>query len=120
MSYVDVFLIPITGNRVDDYRPLAELSEKVWREHGAQNYEEYLFDEHTMEQHTSPNSFTAAAGAKEGEAVVLAVITYPSKAEREAVLKKAVNDPRLASMMDGDVPFDDKRMIFGGFKSLFE
>ena len=100
-------------------RPIAELSTKcgkVWREHGALDYREWVADDVKVGKLTS---FPRSVKLKPGETVVFSWITYKSRAQRDKVNAKVMADPRLKSMMDPkSLPFDAKRMIYGGFESL--
>jgi uncharacterized protein YbaA (DUF1428 family) len=116
MSYVDGFVLAVPKDRLDDYRKLAELAGTVWMEHGATAYVEALGDDVPYGELTS---FPRAVQAKDDEAVVFSWIVYPSREARDAVMKKVFADPRLAGSMES-MPFDGKRMIFGGFKAFVE
>lgn len=118
MTYVDGFLIPVPTKNLAAYRKLARQSAKLWREHGALDYRECVGDDLDCE-HTV--SFAKLAGAKKGESVVFAYITYRSKAERKRVNQAVMADPRMQRMMHGmqkKPPFDCTRMGYGGFKTL--
>jgi PhnB protein len=115
MTYVDIFVVPAPTNRISDYRKLAELSEKVWREHGALSYVEVEAEDAQPGKWTS---FPQSVDLKDGECVMVALITYRSRAHRDEVNAKAMNDPRMAGMDPKSMPFDSKRMFWGGFKPL--
>jgi uncharacterized protein YbaA (DUF1428 family) len=118
MSYVDGFVIPVPKNKLAAYRAIARKAGKVWMEHGALSYFEAVGDDVKPGKVTS---FPQSVKLKAGEVVVFSWIVYKSKAQRNAVNKKVMSDPRLKSMMDPKaMPFDGKRMIFGGFKPLVE
>lgn len=111
MAYVDGFVIAVPRQRLDDYKDLARRAEAVWKEHGALECVECVGDDVPYGELTS---FPRAVQAKEDEVVIFSWIVYRSKEERDACNKKVMADPR----MDGDIdkmPFDGKRMIFGGF-----
>lgn len=114
--YVDGFVLAVPEANLSDYKKLATLAGKVWMEHGALTYVECVADDVPEGKLTS---FTRAVKLKPGEVVVFSWITYKSRAHRDAVLKKVMADPRLKKGGSA-VPFDGKRMIFGGFKSLVE
>lgn len=116
MSYVDGFVVPVPFERLNDYRKLARRAGKIWREHGALAYVECVGDDVPPGKRTS---FTRAVKLKDGEVVVLAWIVYNSRAHRDAVNKKVMNDPRLPKDMK-TLPFDGKRLIYGGFKPIVE
>ncbi|MBU1620185.1 MAG: DUF1428 domain-containing protein [Gammaproteobacteria bacterium] len=114
--YVDGFLIPIKKNQVEQYQKIAAQAGEVWREHGALDYIETVGDDLSVE---GVVSFTQAAGAGEDETVIFSWILYKSKAHRDEVNAKAMLDPRIAGMADNtNLPFDCKRMAYGGFKTI--
>jgi len=95
---------------------MAKKAGKVWREHGAVEYKEWISDDVKVGKLTS---FPRSVKLKPGETVVFAYIVYKSRAQRDRVNAKVMNDPRLAEMMDPkSMPFDGKRLIYGGFKIL--
>ena len=114
MAYVDGFLLPVPKKNLDAYRKMSRKAGKVWREHGALDYKECAGDDLKVKG-TAP--FAKAVGAKAGETVVFAFIVYKSRAHRDRVNKKVMSDPRIAAQMKGkSMPFDVKRMMYGGFK----
>ncbi len=114
MSYVDGFVLPIPTKNMAAYRKMAKLAGKVWREYGALDYKECIADDVKPGKHTS---FPQSVKLKAGEVVVFSFIVYKSKADRNRINKKVMADPRLAAMMDPkSMPFDGKRMFWGGFK----
>jgi len=118
MSYVDGFVLPVPKAKLDAYRAMARRAGEVWREHGALDYREYVADDVKTGEHTS---FPQAVKLEADETVVFAWIVYESRAQRDAVNEKVMKDPRLADMMDpATMPFDGKRMIYGGFAPLVE
>lgn len=113
-GYVDGFVIPIPKRNVAAYRRIARKAGKVWRDHGALDYVECIADDVKPGKHTS---FPQAVKLKRGEVVWFSWILYRSRAHRDRVNAKVMKDPRLASMMDPKkMPFDGKRMFWGGFK----
>jgi len=116
MTYVDGFLLAVRNDRLDDYKALAELAGKVWMEHGALSYVECIGDDVPVGELTS---FPRAVHKKDDETVIFSWITYASREARDAVMKKVMEDPRMKPDME-NMPFDGKRMIFGGFKTLDE
>lgn len=114
--YFDGFVVPVPGDKLGEYKKMARLASKVWREHGALEYVEAVADDVKPGKRTS---FPQSVKLKDGEVVVFAYITYPSRKSRDAVLKKVMADPRL-KMDPKSMPFDSKRMFWGGFKSLIE
>jgi len=116
MAYVDGFIVPVPKKSLDAYRRIARKAGKVWREHGALDYQECVADDVKPGKWTS---FPQSVKLKAGETVVFSWITYKSRAHRDRVNAKVMKDPRLASMMDPKaMPFDGKRMIYGGFKTF--
>jgi uncharacterized protein YbaA (DUF1428 family) len=118
MRYVDGYVIPVPKKNLAAYRKMAQKAGKVWREHGALEYVECLADDVKPGKQTS---FPQSVKLKPGETVIFAYIVYKSRAQRDRVNAKVMKDPRLANMMDVKaMPFDAKRMFWGGFKSLVE
>ena len=118
MSYVDGFVLAVPGKNLAAYRAMARKAGKVWMEHGALSYVECAGDDVPMGKLTS---FPQAVKLKKGEVVVFSWIVYKSRAQRDRINKLVMADPRLASMMDPKaLPFDGKRMFFGGFKSIVQ
>ena len=118
MSYVDGFIVPVPKKSLAAYRSMAKKAGKVWREHGALDYHECVADDVKVGKWTS---FPRSVKLKPSETVVFAYIVYKSRAHRDRVNAKVMADPRLKSMMDPKaMPFDGKRMIYGGFKILVE
>ncbi len=115
MSYVDGFVLAVPKARLDDYKALATLTSKIWMDHGALSYVECVGEDVPYGKLTS---FPRAVQATDDEVVIFAWATYPSRAVRDAVMKKVMADPRLDPGMD--MPFDGKRMIFGGFEAFIE
>lgn len=114
MSYVDGFLVPVPRKTLAAYRSMSRKAGKLWREHGALEYRECVADDVKPGKHTS---FPQSVKLKADEVVVFAWIVYTSRAHRDRVNAKVMKDPRLAKMMDPKaMPFDAKRMIYGGFK----
>ena len=115
-KYVDGFVLPVPRKKLDAYKRMAAKAGKVWREHGALDFQENVADDVKKGKVTS---FPQSVKLKAGEVVVFSWITYKSRAHRDRVNKKVMKDPRLNEMMEGkDMPFDAKRMIYGGFKLL--
>jgi uncharacterized protein YbaA (DUF1428 family) len=118
MAYVDGFILPVPVKKLRDYRRIAQLAGKVWREHGALEYREFVADDVKVGKWTS---FPRSVKLKRGETVVFSWIVYKSRDHRDRVNAKVMKDKRLAKMMDPKaMPFDAKRMIYGGFKVLIE
>ncbi len=113
-SYVDGFVVPVPKKKIEAYRRMALKAGKIWREHGALQYRECIADDVKWGKRTS---FPRSVKLKAGEVVWFSWIVYKSRTHRDRVIKKVMKDPRLADMMDPKaMPFDAKRMIYGGFK----
>jgi uncharacterized protein YbaA (DUF1428 family) len=112
MRYVDGFLLPVPRRKLQTYRRLAQKAGKIWREHGALEYRECVGDDLNVKWGVR---FPRVAKAKPGETVFFSWIVYKSKADRDRINKKVMKDPRLNAMMK-TMPFDMKRMAYGGFK----
>jgi uncharacterized protein YbaA (DUF1428 family) len=116
MSYVDGFVVPVPRKNLAAYRRMARKAGKVWKEYGALEYKEWISDDVKVGKLTS---FPRSVKLKPGETVVFSYIVYKSRAHRDQVNAKVMKDPRLADMMDPkSMPFDGKRLIYGGFKKL--
>ena len=114
MAYIDGFVLPVPRAKLDDYRKLARKASKVWLKHGALEYVECIEDDVKPGKWTS---FPQSVKLKPDEVVVFAWIVYKSRAQRDKVNAKVMKDP----FMNTDpkkIPFDGKRMIFGGFKTF--
>ncbi len=116
MPYVDGFVVAVPKQKLTDYKKMARKAGKIWMEHGALSYVECIGDDVPVGKLTS---FTKAVKLKQGETVVFSWITYKSKRDRDAVMKKVMADSRLKTDMS-NAPFDSKRMIYGGFKPVIE
>jgi uncharacterized protein YbaA (DUF1428 family) len=118
MSYVDGFLLPIPKKNLKAYQRMARLAGKVWREHGALDYKECVADDVKPGKWTS---FPQAVKLKPGEAVWFSWILYRSRKHRDSVNKKVMKDKRITGMMDPkSMPFDGRRMMWGGFKVMVD
>ena len=118
MKYVDGFVVPVPKSKLPAYRRMAQKAGKVWKEHGALEYVECVADDVKPGKHTS---FPQSVKLKADEVVVFSYIVYKSRAQRDRIMAKVMKDPRLAAMMDPkSMPFDGKRMFWGGFKTMVE
>ena len=116
MAYVDGFVVPVPRRKLAAYLKMARKCGKVWREHGALEYREAIADDVKPGKVTS---FPQSVKLKAGETVIFAWVVYRNRKHRDSVNKKVMKDPRLASMMDPKkLPFDGKRMFWGGFKVI--
>ncbi len=122
MSYVDGYVLPVPRKSLAAYRRMAKDAGKVWRQHGARQYVETVADDVKPGKWTS---FPQSVKLKRGEVVVFSFIVYRSRAQRDrinkAVMKKFSTDPKWKKYMDPkNLPFDGKRMFWGGFKPIVE
>ena len=116
--YVDGYVLPVPKRKVEAYRRIAAKACKVWLDHGALDYVEAVADDVKPGKWTS---FPQSVKLKKGETVVFAYIVYKSRKHRDSVNAKVMKDKRLANMMDPkEMPFDMKRMFWGGFKTIVE
>ena len=115
MSYVDGFVVPVPKKNLKKYLTIAKKAGRVWKDHGALDYIEAIADDVKPGKWTS---FPQSVKLKKNETVIFSYIVYKSRSHRDRVMKKVMSDPRLAKMMDPKkMPFDGKRMIWGGFKA---
>ena len=115
--YVDGFVLPVPKKKVDAYRRMAAKAGKVWKEHGALEFRECAADDVKKGKVTS---FPQAVKLRAGETVFFSYIVYKSRKHRDAVNKKVMADKRFNGMDMKDMPFDGKRMIYGGFKVMVD
>ncbi|MCQ4167572.1 DUF1428 domain-containing protein [Tahibacter harae] len=114
MSYIDGYVLPLPIENIAAYRKMARKAGKIWMEHGALAYHECIADDVKPGKWTS---FPQAVKLKEGETVVFSWIVYKSRRDRDRINKLVMSDPRL-KMDPSTMPFDGKRMFWGGFKEL--
>ena len=118
MNYVDGFVVPVPKKKLKAYFKMAKKAGEVWRDHGALDYKECVADDVKVGKRTS---FPRSVKLKPGETVVFSWIVYKSRKDRDRIMAKVMKDPRLADMMDPKkMPFDAKRMFWGGFKTMVE
>ena len=116
MAYVDGFVLPVPRNKLQAYRRMAARAGRIWREHGALDFKECVADDVKPGKRTS---FPQSVKLKRGEVVMFSWIAYKSRAHRDRVNARVMKDERLGNMMDAkSMPFDARRMIYGGFKVL--
>jgi uncharacterized protein YbaA (DUF1428 family) len=116
--YVDGFVLPVPEEKLDAYLDMAREAGKVWREHGALEFWECVADDVQVGEVTS---FPRSVQLEQGETVVFSWIVFESREHRDRVNADAMQDPRLADMMKPEaMPFDGKRMIYGGFSAVVE
>ena len=118
MKYVDGYVLPVPKKNLLAYRRMAAKAGKVWREHGALEFRECVGEDLKTKK---IKSFPSLVKPKPGETVVFSWIVFKSRAHRDAVNAKVMKDPRLAEMMDmKSMPFDPKRMAYGGFEVMVD
>jgi uncharacterized protein YbaA (DUF1428 family) len=120
MTYVDGFVLCVPKYKISEYTDMASKAGKIWKEHGALSYKECVGED--FEDKGFCMTFPQMANPKEGETIVFAYIVYNSRAHRDEVNAKVMNDPRMqdACPSPDQMPFDCKRMAYGGFKSIVE
>ena len=116
MRYVDGFVIPLPKKNVQAYRRIALKAGKIWREYGALEFRECVGDDLAVKGMVP---FSRRMKLKPGETVVFSWIVFKSRAHRDRVNDKVMKDPRL-DMDPKSMPFDVKRMLYGGFKVLVD
>ena len=118
MTYVDGYVLPVPAKKLEVYRKIALKAGKIWKEHGALEYKECAGDDLKT---SFGVSFAKNMNLKKGETVIFAFVVFKSRAHRDKVNAKVMKDPRLTEGMEqADMPFDCKRMVYGGFKSIVE
>ena len=117
MPYADGFVLAIPKRQVQNYRRIARRAGRIWREHGALEYRECVGDDLKTGMGVP---FPRLAKAKPGETVCFSWIVYRSRAHRDRVNARVMKDPRMAKMMNLSMPFDMKRMAYGGFKVIVD
>jgi uncharacterized protein YbaA (DUF1428 family) len=118
MPYVDGFVVPVPKKKLQAYRAMARKAGKIWREHGALQFRECVADDVKPGKRTS---FPQSVKLRPGETVFFSYIVFRTKAERNRINAKVMKDKRLASMMDPKaMPFDAKRMFWGGFRTMVD
>ncbi len=115
MRYVDGYVLPIPKKNLGSYRRMAQKAGKLWRKYGALDYKECVGDDLKTKWGVP---FSRTVKLKSGETVVFSYIVFKSRAHRDRVNAKVMKDPSMAGMADMPMPFDVKRMVYGGFKVL--
>lgn len=114
--YVDGFVLPIARDRLEAYQRIAEAAAVIWKEHGALDYWECVGDDLTTE---CSRSFTDMTNATDGETVIFAWAIFASRQARDEANEKIMADPRMAEIMNPEIPiFDTRRMAHGGFREI--
>jgi len=117
MAYVDGFVLPVPRKNLTAYQRMAQKAGRIWQEYGALEYRECVGDDLDVKM---GRSFPRQLKLKRGETVVFSWIVYKSRAHRDQVNAKVMKDPRMTSMEPKGMPFDMKRMVYGGFKTLVD
>ena len=118
MHYVDGFVLPVPRGKLAAYRRMAQFAGKIWKEYGALQYVECVADDVKPGKWTS---FPQSVKLKRSEVVVFSFIVYKSRGQRDRIMKKIMKEPRFKKYMDPKkMPFDGKRMFWGGFKAIVE
>lgn len=116
-KYVDGYVLPVSKKNLPAYRRMAQQGAKIWREHGALEYRECAGEDMKVKMGVP---FPRVTKLKPGETVIFSWIVFKSRAHRDRVNAKVMKDPRLTSMGTKSMPFDVKRMVYGGFNVLVE
>lgn len=117
-KYVDGYVLPVPKKKLHIYRRIAQKAGKIWREHGALEYRECAGEDLKVKWGVP---FPRQMKVKAGETVIFSWVVFKSRADRDRVNAKVMKDPRLTNMMDPkDMPFDCKRMVYGGFNILVD
>ena len=117
-AYVDGYIVPVPRRKLEAYRRASKKMGKIWREHGALDLRECVADDVKVGKRTS---FPRSVKLKPNETVIFSWVVFKTRAHRDRVNAQVMKDPRLAALMDPKaMPFDGKRMIYGGFTTLVE
>lgn len=116
-KYADVYLLPILEENVPAYKKLANMAGKVFIKHGALKYREYVLSDPKAD---GIIPFPKSLKLKPGETLIYAAVEFKSEAHRNSVLKKVMADPEMQPPENMAMPFDFKRMVYGGFKVLVD
>lgn len=117
MTYVEGYVLPLPKSNIDEYKRIAEIAKAVWLDHGALSYMEAIADDVPKGEVTD---FYRSVKCKEDETVIFAFATYQSREHRDKAHESIMADPRMEQIGPDAVPFDGKRMIFGGFETFIE
>lgn len=114
--YIDGFVLPVSRNRLDEYKRLVEAVAEIWKEHGALDYKEFVGDDLLLE---GTRSFSDVVAATEAEAIVFGWVVFESRAARDLANDKVAADPRMLDLINSsNSGFEAGRMVYGGFRSL--
>ncbi len=119
-NYIDGFILPVPRDQLKTYREVVEKVAKIWKEHGALDYSEYVIDDSSLE---GTRSFTDVANTKEDEAVIFGWVAFESREARDLANKRVAADPRMTDLINplthtSKPIFDAERMVYGGFRLL--
>jgi uncharacterized protein YbaA (DUF1428 family) len=115
-QYIDGFVLPVSRERLDEYRRLVEAVAEIWKEHGALDYREYIGDDLILE---GTRSFTDVVAATGDEAIVFGWVVFDSREARDLANEKVAADPRMAELVNSsNSGFDARRMAYGGFRTF--
>lgn len=117
MNYVDGFVLPVPKKKIKAYEKMAKMGAKAWMKHGALDYKECVLEDAKV---LCGMPFSKLVKLKPGETVVFAYIVFKSRAHRDAVNKKVMKEFESMSGEMPEMPFDIKRMTYGGFKAIVE
>jgi uncharacterized protein YbaA (DUF1428 family) len=118
MHYVDGFVLPVPRRKLAAYRRMAEHAGKIWMEFGALQYVESVADDVKAGKWTS---FPRSVKLKKGEVVVFSFVVYRSRGQRNRIMARIMKEPRFRKYMDPKkMPFDGRRMFWGGFTTMVE
>jgi uncharacterized protein YbaA (DUF1428 family) len=122
MRYIDGYVLPVPKKNLKAYKKMAQVAGKIWKKHGALKYVEAVAEDLASVKEWAGYPFPKTVKAKKGETVVFAFVVYKSRAHRDSVNKKVMNDPHMSpdSMKDKPMPFDMKRMAYGGFETIVD
>ena len=115
-NYIDGFVLPVSRERLDEYKLLVEAVADIWKEHGALEYREYVGDDLML---AGTRSFADLAAATESEVIVFGWVEFESRAARDLANERVAADPRVTDLMkSSNSGFDAERMAYGGFLPL--
>jgi len=120
-AYVDGFVIPIPKRNVAAYRKMASEAAKLWKKYGVLEFRECVGDDLKVRKGMGLG-FKKMARLKKGETVMFSWVTFKSKKHRNEFNRKIMNDPKMKEWMESDMkmPFDMKRMAYGGFRIIVD
>jgi uncharacterized protein YbaA (DUF1428 family) len=119
-GYVDGYVLPVPGKKLAAYKKMAAQAGKIWIKHGALRYVECAGDDLKSAEKWGGVSFSKLAKAGRNDRVIFAFVVYKSKAHRNKVNAKVMKDPIMNDPKNKDMPFDMKRMAYGGFTTMVD